>query len=227
LLVGHPVAQLKDLPSGRPLAGQDIGAVQLAELPAEALLRRPDVLAAELRLLAANANIGAARAAFLPRVTLTGSVGTASRTLNGLFDPGSGAWSFQPSLAMPLFDAGRNSSNLDVAEARKVIAVADYEKTIQQAFREVADLLNAREQLATQLAAQQANAAAQAQRLKLVEARYRVGIANHLELLDAQRESFAAQQGALQVRRLQLATATQLYKALARGTEDAPEERKP
>ncbi|OGS80477.1 MAG: RND transporter [Gallionellales bacterium GWA2_59_43] len=230
LLVGHPVAQLKELPSGRPLAGQDIGVAQLAELPAEALLRRPDVLAAEQRLIAANANIGAARAAFLPRVTLTGSVGTASRTLAGLFDPGSGAWSFQPSIVMPLFDAGRNSSNLDVAEARKVIAVADYEKTLQQAFREVADLLNAREQLAAQLAAQQANAAAQAQRLKLVEARYQVGIANHLELLDAQRESFAAQQGALQVRRLQLATATQLYKALARGTEDAPakaEERKP
>ena len=228
LLVGHPVAQLKDLPSGRQLAGQDIGATQLAELPAEALLRRPDVRAAEQRLIAANANIGAARAAFLPRVTLTGSVGTASRTMAGLFDTGSGAWSFQPSLVMPLFDAGRNSSNLDVAEARKVIAVADYEKTIQQAFREVADLLNAREQLAAQLAAQDANAKAQAQRLKLVEARYRVGIANHLELLDAQRESFAAQQGALQVRRLQLATATQLYKALARGTEDASAEaRKP
>lgn len=223
LLVGHPVAQLKDLPSGRPLAGQDIGAAQLAELPAEALLRRPDVLAAEQRLIAANANIGAARAAFLPRVTLTGSVGTASRTMAGLFDAGSGAWSFQPSIVMPLFDAGRNSSSLDVAEARKVIAVADYEKTLQQAFREVADLLNAREQLVAQLAAQDANARAQAQRLKLVEARYKVGIANHLELLDAQRESFAAQQGALQVRRLQLATATQLYKALARGTEDAPE----
>lgn len=134
-------------------------------------------------------------------------------------------------LTMPLFDAGRNSANLDVAEARKVIAVADYEKTIQQAFREVADLLAAREQLAAQLAAQQANADAQARRLALVEARYKVGVANHLELLDAQRESFAAQQGALQVRRLQLATAAQLYKALARGTEDAPAkvaaERKP
>ncbi|MDZ4202858.1 MAG: efflux transporter outer membrane subunit [Gallionella sp.] len=229
LLVGHPVAQLKQLPAGSNLAGQNIGSAQIAELPAEALLRRPDVQAAEQRLIAANANIGAARAAFLPRITLTGSVGTASRTLAGLFDPGSGAWSFQPALVQPLFDAGRNSSNLDVAEARKVIAVAEYEKTIQQAFREVADLLNAREQLAAQLAAQDANAKAQAQRLILVEARYKVGIANHLELLDAQRESFAAQQGALQVRRLQLATATQLYKALARGTEEVPpaEEHKP
>jgi len=228
LLVGHPVAQLKDLPAAGRLAGLDIGTAQIAELPAEALLRRPDVMAAEQRLIAANANIGAARAAFLPRVTITGSVGTASRTLAGLFDAGSGAWSFQPALVMPLFDAGRNSSSLDVAEARKVIAVADYEKTLQQAFREVADLLAAREKLAGQLAAQEANAAAQAQRLKLVEARYQVGIANHLELLDAQRESFAAQQGALQVRRLQLAAAAQLYKALARGTEDAPAgERKP
>lgn len=224
LLVGYPVAQLKDLPDGRSLTLQSIGTAQLTELPAEALLRRPDVRAAEQRLIAANANIGAARAAFLPRITLTGSVGTASRTLTGLFDAGSGAWSFQPALVQPLFDAGRNEANLDVAEARKVIAVADYEKTLQQAFREVADLLNARERLAVQLAAQQANAAAQGRRLKLVDARYSAGIANYLELLDAQREAFAAWQGALQVRRLQLMTATQLYKALARGTEDGESE---
>ena len=224
LLVGYPVAQLKDLPSGRSLTLQSIGTAPLAELPAEALLRRPDVRAAEQRLIAANANIGAARAAFLPSITLTGSAGTASRTLAGLFDAGSSAWSFQPSLVQPLFDAGRNEANLDVAEARKVIAVADYEKTIQQAFREVADLLNARERLAVQLDAQQANAAAQGRRLKLVDARYSAGIASYLELLDAQREAFAAWQGALQVRRLQLTTSTQLYKALARGTEDGEPE---
>ncbi|HEU0219824.1 MAG TPA: efflux transporter outer membrane subunit [Gallionella sp.] len=215
LLVGQPVAQMKDLPAARSLAGQDITPGLIAGLPAEVLLQRPDVLAAEQKLIAANANIGAARAAFLPRITLTGSVGTASRTLAGLFDAGSGAWSFQPALSMPLFDAGRTSANVDVAEARKVIAVAEYEKTIQQAFREVADLLNAREKLAEQLAAQQANADAQNQRLKLVEARYGVGIANHLEVLDAQREAFAAQQGVLQVRRTQLSAAAQLYKALA------------
>lgn len=224
LLVGYPVAQLKDLPSGRSLTLQSIGIAQLVELPAEALLRRPDVRAAEQRLIAANANIGAARAAFLPSITLTGSAGTASRTLAGLFDAGSSAWSFQPSLVQPLFDAGRNEANLDLAEVRKVIAVADYEKTLQQAFREVADLLNARERLSVQLAAQQANAAAQGRRLKLVDARYSAGIASYLELLDAQREAFAAWQGALQVRRLQLTTATQLYKALARGTEDGESE---
>ena len=215
LLVGQPVAQMQGLPAARSLSAQGITPDLIAGLPAEVLLQRPDVLAAEQRLIAANANIGAARAAFLPRITLTGSVGTASSTLAGLFDAGSGAWSFQPALSMPLFDAGRTSANVDVAEARKVIAVAEYEKTIQQAFREVADLLNAREKLAEQLAAQQANADAQSQRLRLVEARYEAGIANHLEVLDAQRESFAAQQGVLQVRRIQLSAAAQLYKALA------------
>ena len=221
-LVGQPVTQMRDLPAARRLAEQDITPDLIAGLPAEVLLQRPDVLAAEQRLIAANANIGAARAAFLPRITLTGSVGTASRTLAGLFDPGSGAWSFQPALTQPLFDAGRTSANVDVAEARKVIAVADYEKTIQQAFREVADLLNAREKLAEQLAAQQANADAQDRRLKLVEARYGVGIASHLEVLDAQREAFAAQQGVLQVRRTLLSAAAQLYKALAgQGSADA------
>ena len=225
VLVGQPLAQMKALPPGRNLAEQDISPDLIAGLPAEVLLQRPDVLAAEQRLIAANANIGAARAAFLPRITLTGSVGTASRTLAGLFDAGSGAWSFQPALSLPLFDAGRTSANVDVTEARKVIAVAEYEKTIQQAFREVADLLNAREKLAEQLAAQQANANAQSQRLKLVEARYEAGIANHLEVLDAQRESFAAQQGALQVRRTQLSAATQLYKALAgQDSQNAPHE---
>ena len=220
LLVGRTVAEMKDLPAARSLSAQGIIPDLIAELPAEVLLQRPDVLAAEQRLIAANANIGAARAAFLPRITLTGSIGTASRTLAGLFDACSGAWSFQPALTLPLFDAGRASANADVAEARKIIAVAEYEKTIQQAFREVADLLNAREKLAEQLAAQQANADAQSQRLKLVEARYQAGIANYLEVLDAQRESFAAQQGTLQVRRIQLSAAAQLYKALAGQSTD-------
>ena len=215
LLAGQRVAEMKDLPPGRSLAEQGITPDLIAGLPAEVLLQRPDVLAAEQKLIAANANIGAARAAFLPRVTLTGSIGTASRTLSGLFESGSGAWSFQPLLSLPLFDAGRNAANADVAVARKVIAVAEYEKTIQQAFREVADLLNAREKLAEQLTAQQANAQSQNRRLFLVEARYKADIANHLEVLDAQRESFAAQQGVLQVQRTLLSAATQLYKALA------------
>lgn len=216
-LVGEMPAKL---PEGRSLDAQGITPDLVAGIPGEVLLKRPDVLAAEQRLIAANANIGAARAAFLPSINLTGSFGTASRQLSGLFGPGSDAWSFQPALTMPLFDAGRNSANLDVAEARKIIAVADYEKTIQQAFREVADLLNARDTLTVQLDAQQANLRAQQQRLALVDARYQAGIASHLELLDAERDAYAAGQAELQARRAQLSAATQLYKALAGDTAE-------
>jgi len=185
-----------------------------AGLPSEVLLARPDVMAAEQKLIAANANIGAARAAFLPKIVLTAALGTASRGLTGLFDAGSGAWSFTPALRLPLFDAGRTADNVDLAKARKNIAVAEYEKAIQQAFREVADLLAARSQLTEQLQAQEANVTVQSRRLVIVEARYKAGVASHLELLDAQREHFAAQQSALAVRRQLLATSAGFYKAL-------------
>lgn len=220
-LVGKQVEQLKDLPAGRSLAEQGIQSDLMAGLPSEVLLQRPDVLAAEQRLLAANANIGAARAAFFPRISLTGNAGTASRNLAGLFGAGSAAWSFQPQLTLPLFAGGGDEANLDLAKARKVIAVADYEKTIQQAFREVADLLSAREKLAEQLSAQTVNTQAQQQRMKLVEARYQAGISNYLEVLDAQRDAYAAEQSELQTRRAWLGAATQLYKALA-GEDGAP-----
>lgn len=220
-LLGQLVGQMPAvLPAGRNLADQGITPDLIAGVPSEVLLQRPDVLAAEQRLIASNANIGAARAAFLPRISLTGAFGTASRQLSGLFGAGSDAWSFQPALTLPLFDAGRNSANLDVAQARKVIAVAEYEKTIQLAFREVADLLNARDSLTGQLDAQQANARVQHRRLTLVEARYQAGIANHLELLDAQRDAYAAEQGEVQVRRAQLSAQAQLYKALAGDTAE-------
>ncbi|MBI4985629.1 MAG: efflux transporter outer membrane subunit [Rhodocyclales bacterium] len=202
------------LPAGRALADQGIVADVPDGLSSELLVQRPDVLAAEQRLIAANANVGAARAAFLPRLALTATLGTASKALAGLFDAGSGAWAFQPALSYPLFDAGRSAANQDLAEARKIIAVADYEKTLQQAFREVADLLAAREQLAIQLAALDAAAKTQAERLKLADARYQAGIASYLEVLDAQRESFAARQNAVQTRRALLGAAAQLYKAL-------------
>ena len=215
VLVGKQVEQITTLPAGRTLAEQGIQSDLMAGLPSEVLLQRPDVLAAEQRLLAANANIGAARAAFFPRISLTGNAGTASRNLSGLFAVGSNAWSFQPQLTLPLFDGGRNTANLDVSKARKIIAVADYEKTIQQAFREVADLLSARDKLAEQLSAQTANERAQQQRQKLVEARYQAGISNYLEVLDAQRDAYAAEQAELQIRRAWLGAATQLYKALA------------
>lgn len=184
-------------------------------LPSDVLLARPDVIAAEQKLLAANANIGAARAAFLPRILLTAAAGTASRALAGLFEAGSGAWSFTPLLKLPLFDAGRSQGNLDLAVARRDIAVAEYERAIQQAFREVADMLAARRYYGEQMAAFEAAARAQDERAKRVEARYLAGVSSQLELLDAQRELQSAQQSALASRRAWLASMASLYKALA------------
>lgn len=212
LLVGTDVAAVGQ---GTPtLATTAPLPVVAAGLPSEVLLRRPDVLAAEQKLLAANANIGAARAAFLPKIALTAVAGSASSTLGGLFSSGSGAWSFVPVLSWPLFDAGRSAGNVDLAEARKNIAVASYEKTLQQAFREVADLLDARQRYAEQAEALEAAAAAAQERFQRVEARYAAGVSSYLELLDAQRELFTAQQSALTARRALAATAANLYKAL-------------
>ncbi len=221
LLVGDSPALAEGGKLALPGLIADLTLAVPAGLPSELLLMRPDVLAAEQKLIAANANIGAARAAFLPKILLTATLGTASRGLGGLFEAGSGAWSFNPALRLPLFDSGRTEGNVDLAEVRKIIAVAEYEKAIQQAFREVADLLAARGSLSEQLQAQEANVSAQSQRLKIVEARYKAGVSSHLELLDAQREHFAAQQSALAVRRQLLSTAASFYKALGGVTESA------
>lgn len=211
-LTGHaPLANLE----GRTLDQQGLDADLTFGLPAEVLLTRPDVMAAEQRLLATHANIGAARAAFLPRVLLSAGVGAASQGLAGLF--AGGVWSFQPTISMPLFDSGRLAAGVDVAEARKVIAVAEYEKIIQQAFREVSDLLSARGSLVRQLRASAANAGAQEKRLEIAQARYNAGLISYLEVLDGQRELVAAEQMSIQVRRAQLDTAAQLYKALGGG----------
>jgi multidrug efflux system outer membrane protein len=218
LLVGTSTPALVGLALDQARLVVEIAAGVPAGLPAEVLLARPDVLAAEQKLVAANANIGAARAAFLPKIVLTAALGTASRGLSGLFDAGSGAWSFFPALRLPLFDSGRSSDNVDLATARKNIAVAEYEKTIQQAFREIADLLTARAQLGEQLQAQEAGVAAQNQRLRIVDARYKAGVSSHLELLDAQREQYAAQQSTLAVRRQLMSTAAGLFKALGGST---------
>lgn len=211
LLVGQAP---ENLPDGWRLRQQNLPLDLKVEAPAAVLLNRPDVRAAEQRLIAAHANIGAARAAFLPRVTLSLALGTASRGLDGLFGGGSGVWSFVPALTQPLFDAGRREANVDLARARAVIAVADYEKAIQQGFREVADLLVARDKLAGQLVAQEAAETAQRQRLALVEARYQTGVTTALEWLDAQRDVYAAEQATVQARAALLATAAGLYKAL-------------
>ncbi len=210
------------LPPGRGLEAQDLVAELAPGLPAEVLLRRPDVLAAEARLKAANADIGAARAAFFPTITLTAALGLASRGLTDLFDAAGGTWLFQPVLRWPLFDAGRTQAGVDLAQARRLAAVAEYERTIQQAFREVADGLAARRNLAEQLAAQQAQARVQGERLRLAEARYRAGLTSFLDVLDAQRDLYTAEQAVVQTRRAWLANTVRLYKALGGGMVESP-----
>lgn len=205
------------LPEATDVSSQTALGTLAPGLPSDVLLRRPDVRAAEQRLIASNANVGAARAAFFPRIALTANFGTASSALSGLFDAGSQAWLFQPVLRLPLFDAGRNKANLGVAQARKVEAVADYEKTIQQAFREVADALAARATYAEQLSAQEANLRAQKARLERVKAREQAGVASYLEVLDASRDAFSAEQAIVTSRLQQISAQVALYKALGGG----------
>ncbi|MEX2163200.1 MAG: efflux transporter outer membrane subunit [Sulfuricaulis sp.] len=215
LLTGMAVA----LPAPTNLANQPLLAELAPGLPSEVLLRRPDVRAAEQQLLAANANVGAARAAFFPRIALTANFGTASRELSGLFESGSKAWLFNPVLTLPLFDAGRTRANVDVAEARKVQAVANYEKTVQQAFREVVDSLAAGSTIGEQVAALEANLRAQLARFDRVKAREQAGIANYLEVLDASRETFSAEQSLVSSRRQLQSARVSLYKSLGGGEE--------
>jgi NodT family efflux transporter outer membrane factor (OMF) lipoprotein len=220
LLLGQP------LPAALP-AAQALATVALADLPAglpsEVLLQRPDVRQAEQQLIAANANIGAARAAFFPRITLTGSVGVASSSLDRLFD--NQAWTFAPQLLQPLFDAGRNEANLAAARAGREIAVAQYEKAIQVAFREVADALAGRATLGEQLAAQQAQAAAETRRLDLAELLYRGGAASQLDRLDAERSSLAARQAVVQLQLARLQNGVLLYRVLGGGAGPVAEPR--
>jgi multidrug efflux system outer membrane protein len=186
------------------------------------LTRRPDVRQAELQLIAANANIGAARADFFLKITLTASLGRVSGALSGLFQAGTGAWSFAPRLLQPVFDAGRNRANLALSEAARDIAVAQYEKAIQTAFREVADALAGRATLQSQSRAQTALTQAEQGRLDLTELRYRNGASSALELLDAQRSLYAAQLAQVQVQALVQQNAVALYRVLGGGwTESA------
>ncbi|GGC23977.1 outer membrane efflux protein [Pseudoduganella buxea] len=218
LLVGAPPAQAA---SGAMADDRRIDAMSsLPEgLPSDLLARRPDIRAAEQRLLAANANIGAARAAFFPRISLTAALGSSSPEFSQLFDSGTKTWSFVPQLTLPIFDAGRNRANLNLAEVRKDLAVADYERSIQVAFREVADALAARAYLADQVAAQRAIQDAQADRLRLLQLRFENGVASSLDVLDAQRELFEAQQQLVQARLLRTTGAIDLYRALGGGLQ--------
>ena len=222
LLLGQPLPD--DIRASLAGSRLDNNAPAMAELPAglpsELLIRRPDIRQAEQLLVAANANIGAARAAFFPRISLTAQAGTASGELSGLFKSGSWGFTIAPSLLLPIFDAGRNQANLESAQAARAIALAQYEKAIQTAFREVSDALAGQATLREQAQALQQQVQAEAARLQLADLRYRNGVASHLDLLDAQRSLFAAQQGVVQARLAQLQNQVALYKALGGG---APE----
>ena len=224
LLVGQPLPA--DLPAGLTMAEQGLLADLPAGVPSELLVRRPDVRQAEQNLLALNANIGAARAAFFPRITLTASAGVASNDLDTLFNNGTSAWSFVPQLLMPLFDAGRNQANLEAAKVNKEIAVAQYEKAIQTGFREVADALAGRATLGDQLQAQTAQLEAEKTRMGLTDLRFQNGVASSFDVLDAQRSLFTAQQAVVQVQALQLQNLVTLYKVLGGGWTEAAAEQK-
>lgn len=191
-------------------------------LPSDLLLRRPDVRQAEQSMIAANANIGAARAAFFPTVSLTAAAGFVNPELSDLFSAGSKYFSIAPSLYLPIFNAGRTRANLEVAEAGEKIAVAQYEKSIQTAFREVSDALVSSQTLQDQLQAQSRQLEAEQVRYKLSDLRYTNGVASYLDLLDAQRSLFSLEQSVVQVRLQQLQNQVNLYKVLGGGwTEPA------
>jgi len=213
LLVGSPMSAA--------LLPAELGSVSPPKeifpgLSSELLLQRPDVLAAEHRLKATNANIGAARAAFFPRISLTTAIGTASAELSGLFQSGSGMWSFAPQIALPIFDA-RTWSAYDVTKVEREISVAQYEKAIQTAFKEVADALAVQGTVNRQIAAQQSLVDAVAETYRLSNARYTKGIDNYLGVLDAQRSLYAAQQGLIVLRLAQLTNRVSIYKVLGGG----------
>ncbi|MDB5950910.1 MAG: multidrug transporter [Massilia sp.] len=214
LLVGQPLPA--NLAPANTLAQTELSDLP-AGLPSDLLAVRPDIRAAEQQLIGANANIGAARANFFPRISLTGTAGSASSELSGLFKGGSFGWTFAPSVVLPIFDYGRNTANLGSARAGRDIAVAQYERSIQIAFREVSDALAGQATFAEQLRAQRAVAQAEADRFNLSDLRYRNGAASYLDLLDAQRSLFTAQQQAVQANLQRLQNQVTLYRVLGGG----------
>ena len=214
LLIGQPIPEA--LPAGATLATTNLPDLP-AGMPSDLLAVRPDIRAAEQQLIAANANIGAARANYFPRITLTGTAGSASKELSGLFKSGTFGWTFAPQAIVPLFDFGRTRAGVETARAQRDIAVAQYEKSIQTAFREVADALAGQATYSEQLRAQQAVAAAETARFNLSDLRYRNGTASYLDLLDAQRSLFTAQQLAIQANLQRLQNQVTLYRVLGGG----------
>lgn len=215
LLVGKPLPD--DLPAAAPLSRQFVNAELPVGLPSTILYQRPDVRAAEFALKSANANIGAARAAFFPRISLIGGIGSGSNDIGHLFNGPNRTWSFTPQITLPIFTWGQNKGNLDLATARKNIAVAQYEQTVQAAFRDVADALVARDSLQKQYEAKLRGEQAQTNRYRLTQLRYKHGIASSLEQLDAERDSYAAQQALLRTQQTLLENRADIYKALGGG----------
>ncbi|WP_207459571.1 efflux transporter outer membrane subunit [Azospirillum sp. SYSU D00513] len=220
LLVGAPLDEraldaAPPLDTGAFVSGLPVG------LPSDLLQRRPDIIEAEHNLRAANANIGAARAAFFPSISLTASAGTASAALSGLFDGGSGAWTLMPQINLPIFDFGRREANLESAKVQREIGVAQYERAIQTAFREVSDALAAQGTLDAQLEAQTALVRATQESYDLSILRYNRGLDSFLNALDSQRSLYAAQQELINVRLQQLANLVTLYKVLGGGAPEA------
>ncbi len=207
------------LPAGLDDGIKALGAARdlPAGLPSDLLQRRPDVLQAERELRAANANIGAARAAFYPRISLTASAGAGSADLGKLFKSGQGTWSFAPSISLPIFDGGVNKANLDSATASRDIYLAQYEKSIQTAFREVADSLAQRTTLGEQLLAQQALVDATGASYTLSDARFKRGVDSYLSVLDSQRSLYTAQQTLIGTQLSRVSNLVTLYKVLGGG----------
>lgn len=208
------------LPS-RDLASTQILADLPAGVPSDVLARRPDVLAAEHQLRGANANIGAARAAFFPRISLTSSLGSSSGELDGLFKSGTKTWSFTPQISLPIFAGGANVANLNVSKANRDIAVATYEKTVQTAFREVSDALSVRATVADRLAAQERLVVAATDSQRLSQQRRDAGLDSALTLLDSQRTLYSAQQGLITARLARATNLVTLYKTLGGGAPAA------
>jgi multidrug efflux system outer membrane protein len=218
LLIGVPIPE--DMTFTTDINAEIMSADVPVGIPSEVLARRPDVLAAEHQLVAANADIGAARAAFFPSISLTGEFGSASTQLSGLFKTGSSAWTFSPQISVPIFAGGANVANLDLSKVEKNVYIAQYEKALQSAFREVDDALAARNTLDDQLTAQRALLDDSSESYRLADMRFRNGVDSFLPVLDAQRALYSAQQAVVSLELLRLQNMATLYKALGGGMKE-------